>query len=127
MQLCDYLKKEFSNYFRVIVAPNGQEALNVIQRVLPEVVISDVMMPEMDGLALCKKIKQNVTINHIPIILLTAKSREEDNLEGLNMGADAYIVKPFSIEILRKTAINLIKSREILATVSVAVRCRNRS
>lgn len=72
------------------------------------------MMPEMDGLTLAKKIKQNVTINHIPIILLTAKSREEDNLEGLNMGADAYIVKPFSIEILRKTAINLIKSREVL-------------
>ena len=80
----------------------------------PDLIISDIMMPEMDGLTLCKKIKQNVTINHIPIILLTAKSREEDNLEGLNMGADAYIVKPFSIEILRKTAINLIKSREVL-------------
>lgn len=72
------------------------------------------MMPEMDGLTLCRKIKQNININHIPVILLTAKTREEDNLEGLEMGADAYIMKPFSIEILKRTVTNLIRSREIL-------------
>lgn len=72
------------------------------------------MMPEMNGLTLCRKIKQNININHIPVILLTAKTREEDNLEGLEMGADAYIMKPFSIEILKRTVTNLIRSREIL-------------
>ena len=68
----------------------------------------------MDGLTLCRKIRQNVTINHIPIILLTAKTSEEDNLEGLETGADAYIVKPFSIDILRKTVESIIKRRELL-------------
>ena len=109
-----YICRELASDFHMHECANGKEALTLILKKEPDLIISDIMMPEMDGLALCKKIKQNVTINHIPIILLTAKSREEDNLEGLNMGADAYIVKPFSIEILRKTAINLIKSREIL-------------
>ena len=109
-----YICRELASDFHMHECANGKEALTLILKKEPDLIISDIMMPEMDGLTLCKKIKQNVTINHIPIILLTAKSREEDNLEGLNMGADAYIVKPFSIEILRKTAINLIKSREIL-------------
>ena len=75
------------------------------------------MMPEMDGLTLCRKIKQNVNLNHIPVILLTAKTREEDNLEGLNTGADAYIMKPFNIEILQKTVENLINTRQQLRKV----------
>lgn len=74
-------------------------------------------MPEMDGLTLCRKIKQNVNLNHIPVILLTAKTREEDNLEGLNTGADAYIMKPFNIEILQKTVENLINTRQQLRKV----------
>ncbi len=81
---------------------NGKEALEQIFKKAPDLVISDIMMPEMDGLTLCRKIKQNVNLNHIPVILLTAKTREEDNLEGLNIGADAYIMKPFNIEILQK-------------------------
>lgn len=109
-----YICRELAGDFHMHECTNGKEALAIILKKEPDLIISDIMMPEMDGLTLCKKIKQNVTINHIPIILLTAKSREEDNLEGLNMGADAYIVKPFSIEILRKTVINLIKSREVL-------------
>ena len=72
------------------------------------------MMPEMDGMTLCRKIKQNVNINHIPVILLTAKTREEDTIEGLQHGADAYITKPFNIEILRQNILNLIKGRELL-------------
>ena len=80
----------------------------------PIIVISDVMMPEMDGITLCRKIKQNININHIPIILLTAKSKAEDQIEGLEIGADAYIVKPFNTELLRTTISNLIANRERL-------------
>ena len=109
-----YISHELGRDFYIQECANGKEALAIILQKAPDLIISDIMMPEMDGLTLCQKVKQNITINHIPIILLTAKSREEDNLEGLNMGADAYIVKPFSIEILRKTAINLIKSRDML-------------
>ena len=68
------------------------------------------MMPEMDGITL-RKIKQNININHIPIILLTAKSKAEDQIEGLEIGADAYIVKPFNTELLRTTISNLIANR----------------
>ena len=77
--------------FKLFEANTGVQALEVMEREDIHLILLDIMMPEMDGLTLCKKIKQNVTINHIPIILLTAKSREEDNLEGLNMGADAYL------------------------------------
>ena len=77
-------------------------------------IISDVMMPEMDGMTLCSKIKANVNTNHIPVILLTAKSREEDQLEGLETGADAYILKPFNMDILRRTVINLLTTRRTL-------------
>lgn len=109
-----YIRQELASDFHMQECTNGKEALAIVLKKAPDLIISDIMMSEMDGLTLCRKIKQNVTVNHIPIILLTAKSREEDKLEGLEMGADAYIVKPFNIEILRKTAFNLIKSREIL-------------
>lgn len=112
VQLCDYLKKEFSNYFRVIVAPNGQEALNVIQRVLPEVVISDVMMPEMDGLTLCEKIKQTPLLSDIFVILLSAKSSPEDELAGYKAGADFYLKKPFDMEILINHVMNVYETRK---------------
>lgn len=109
-----YICNELSNEFNVVESPNGKEALAMILKKAPDLVISDVMMPEMDGLTLCRKIKQNITINHVPVILLTAKSSDEDNLEGLSTGADAYIVKPFNIEILRKKVSNIIKSRKQL-------------
>lgn len=109
-----YICQELASDFHTQECMNGKEALAIVLKKAPDLIISDIMMPEMDGLTLCRKIKQNVTVNHIPVILLTAKSREEDNLEGLETGADAYIVKPFSIEILRKTVSNLIKSRDVL-------------
>ena len=72
------------------------------------------MMPEMDGITLSRRIKQNININHIPIILLTAKSKTEDRIEGLEIGADAYLVKPFNTEVLKQTINNLIANRERL-------------
>ena len=109
-----YICRELASDYHTLESCNGKEALESIFNKTPDLVISDVMMPEMDGLTLCRKIKQNVNLNHIPVILLTAKTREEDNLEGLETGADAYMTKPFHIEILRKTTANLIRSRERL-------------
>ena len=113
-EIRNYLYQELGNDFHIQICNNGKDALTSILEKVPDLVISDVMMPEMDGMTLCKKIKQNVNINHVPIILLTARTREEDKMEGLQQGADAYITKPFNIEILRQTAINLIKGRELL-------------
>lgn len=109
-----YICRELSADFHTSESINGKEALDTILRKAPDLIISDIMMPEMDGLTLCRKIRQNVTVNHIPIILLTAKTSEEDNLEGLETGADAYIVKPFRIDILKKTVESIIKRRELL-------------
>ena len=116
-EIRNYIAQEFGDKFHIMESRNGKEALEQIFKKAPDLVISDIMMPEMDGLTLCRKIKQNVNLNHIPVILLTAKTREEDNLEGLNTGADAYIMKPFNIEILQKTVENLINIRQQLRKV----------
>ena len=109
-----YISQELTNDYYMLESCNGKEALEMIFKRTPDLVISDIMMPEMDGLTLCRKLKQNVNLNYIPVILLTAKTREEDNIEGLETGADAYLTKPFNIEILRKTVGNLIRNRERL-------------
>ena len=108
--VCAQLRPEFHTKECV----NGKEAYNMILSKKPDLVISDVMMPEMDGFTLCKKIRQNPNINTVPIILLTAKTTTDDNIEGLERGADAYVTKPFNIEVLRKTVESLINSREQL-------------
>ena len=113
-EIRNYLYQELGNDFHIQECNNGKDALATILKKAPDLVITDVMMPEMDGMTLCKKIKQNVNINHIPVILLTARTREEDTMEGLQHGADAYITKPFNVEILRQNAMNLIKGRELL-------------
>ncbi len=109
-----YIRDELSADFRISECANGREALDFALREKPDLVISDVMMPEMDGMTLCRKMKQNLNTSHIPVILLTAKSKAEDRLEGLELGADAYIVKPFNTELLRSTVGNLISNRERL-------------
>ena len=110
----DYLKAQLASDFKIRTYPNGKVALNEILKNKPDLVISDVMMPEMDGTTLCTKLKANINTNDLPVILLTAKSREEDQLEGLQTGADAYILKPFNMDILRRTIINLLTMRRTL-------------
>lgn len=110
----DYLKAQLASDFKIRTYPNGKVALNEILKNKPDLIISDVMMPEMDGTTLCTKLKTNINTNDVPIILLTAKSREEDQLEGLQTGADAYILKPFNMDILRRTIINLLTMRRTL-------------
>ena len=110
----DFLKTQLQETYNILTFCNGKEALPEIIKQKPSLVISDIMMPEMDGNTLCTKIKNNVNTNHIPVILLTAMSREEDQLTGLQSGADAYVVKPFNIDILRRTIINLLNVRRTL-------------
>lgn len=113
-EIRQYMNEELSSDYKILSASNGKEALEIILKNKPDLVISDIMMPEMDGITLSRKVKQNININHIPIILLTAKSKTEDRLEGLEIGADAYIVKPFNTEELKQTINNLIANRERL-------------
>ena len=113
-EIRDYLRTELAADYEVAVSENGKAALAEIHRHQPDLVISDVMMPEMDGNTLCSKIKGNTATSHIPVILLTAKHRDEDMLEGLETGADAYIVKPFNMDILRRKVQNLLQSRQQL-------------
>ena len=113
-EICDYLSDEMSGEFTVFAFGNGEDAYKAILKEIPDLIVSDVMMPVMDGMTLCKKIKANPLVNHIPVILLTAKTAEATNAEGLEMGADAYMTKPFNVEILIKTIKGLIKNRQIL-------------
>lgn len=113
-EIRSYLKSELKDDYRIHTCENGREAYDWILQELPDLVISDVMMPEMDGMTLCKRLKQNTNTNHIPIILLTAKSNPEDRLEGMDIGADAYMVKPFQTELLKSTVANLLYNRRLL-------------
>ena len=111
-----YLHGEFSGEYHVCECSNGQEAwVYIVQNVEKvDLVVSDVMMPVMDGIALCRNIKGSFNTNHIPVILLTAKSDDADRLEGLSIGADAYMSKPFNMDVLRQTAENLLKNKRRL-------------
>lgn len=113
-EIRNYLMSELSSTYRVLAFSNGADALPAILREVPQLVISDVMMPVMDGYTLCSKIKSNVNTNHIPIILITAKTRDEDKMEGLETGADLYVTKPFNLDILRRNIANLIASRKVM-------------
>ena len=113
-EIRNYLISELQKDFDVIGCADGREGLAEVLKSVPDLVISDVMMPQMDGNTLCSTIKSSPTTSHIPVVLLTAKNRDEDRLEGLETGADAYIVKPFNMDILRRTVINLISTHRML-------------
>lgn len=106
-----YLRDALQAKFQVVEASDGEEALHLVQDKHPSLVVSDVMMPKMDGYALCKAIKTRTELSHIPVILLTAKSSQQDKLEGLNHGADDYIAKPFNYDILEARINYLIEQR----------------
>ena len=112
--LRDFIGTLLQGEYRILKACNGEEALQKATRELPDLVVSDVMMPVMDGLELCKGLKGQFATSHIPVILLTAKSLEEQRAEGYDSGADAYISKPFSEKVLLSRIGNLLKSRILL-------------
>ncbi len=105
----NYLTHTLSDEYCILQAYNGKNAWNLLEKEQVDVVISDVMMNEMDGLALCQTIKSNLDTSHIPVILLTAKTLEEDELKGFEMGADDYITKPFNVSILRHRINSLLE------------------
>ncbi|MFD1629847.1 hybrid sensor histidine kinase/response regulator transcription factor [Pseudopedobacter beijingensis] len=113
-ELLDVLVSIFKPIYTVNTAPNGREGLEKIMDIQPDIVLSDVMMPEMSGTELCHQIKTNVTTCHIPVILLTARTSEEHTLEGLQLGADDYITKPFNAKLLIAKCHNLINNRRLL-------------
>ena len=96
--VAEYLQDCLSPHYQFIIAPNGKIGVEEALDKMPDIIISDVMMPEMDGFEVCEKLKNDPRTNHIPIILLTAKSSEDDRIEGLSKGADAYLNKPFNKE-----------------------------
>ena len=112
-EISAYLSDHFSNY-NTVVAENGRTGYEIAREVMPDIIISDIMMPEMDGLEFCGKIKQDVLTSHIPVILLTAKSAVEQKIEGLETGADAYVEKPFDSGYITVLVKNLLVQRKRL-------------
>jgi len=108
------IKETFSNHYQVQEATNGVEGLDIATSQLPDLIISDVMMPKMDGIELCYHLKTDERTSHIPVILLTAKSTQSDQVSGLETGADMYLTKPFSNKILELNVRNLLAARERL-------------
>ena len=111
----DYIQDNFAEDFLVLNADNGKTGLELAFKNMPDIIISDIMMPEMSGLELCAKLKADIRTSHIPVILLTAKTSLEDKAEGYSAGADSYITKPFSASLLKSRVSNLLESRRKLA------------
>ncbi len=113
-EIIAYLQEYFSRLYQVAVAYNGQKALEMLEIEQYDIIISDVMMPELDGLHFCKRVKQNINTSHIPLMLLTARNETSQQIKGLEMGADDYITKPFSTSLLAAKVANLLRSRKRL-------------
>ena len=113
----DYLEEKLSATYVILQAENGKKALAVIRQKTPDVVISDIMMPVMDGISLCHHLKNHPNYYHIPVILLTGKSEEFQQMEGFDAGADAYLTKPFDIKYLKVLIKNLVENREKIKAV----------
>ncbi|EJW98036.1 two component system sensor histidine kinase/response regulator hybrid [gut metagenome] len=109
-----YIKSFLSKDYRVLLADNGINGLKMAMKYVPDVIISDVMMPEMDGNECCKRLKSEMQTSHIPVILLTACALDEQRIEGYDGGADSYISKPFNSQLLTSRVRNLISNRKLL-------------
>lgn len=113
-EILEFLERILNSRYSILKAGNGMEALKVLEAEAVQLVISDVMMPDMDGFELCRIIKSTIDHSHIPVILLTAKNTIQAKVEGLELGADAYIEKPFSKEHLLAQISSLLKNRNMV-------------
>lgn len=121
-EICKYVKESLIDRYDVYTAYNGADGLKLVQKHIPDLVISDIMMPVMDGMQLCTNIKKNLNLSHIPVILLTAKNTMDDRREGYEAGADSYISKPFTGGMLRARVNNLLDSRrKIMVQFAAAI------
>ena len=122
-----YVREELSDEFQITVAANGKSGLELARREIPDLVLSDVMMPVMDGLELCRELKEGDLTNHVPVILLTAKAEPDSRKEGLQTGADDYVAKPFDVEELRIRIRNLIEQRRSWPNATTSLRLRGQA
>ena len=111
-ELRDYMVDFLSNDFRVLTANNGKEGLDLAIKNIPNIIICDLMMPIMDGVEMCKTLKTDVNTSHIPVIILTAKSGIENEKEGLETGADEYLLKPFDVDLLKLRLNNILRTKQ---------------
>ena len=110
-----YVKESLGNDYRILEGSDGQEGLTLALNQIPDIIVSDIMMPKMDGIEMTRRLKEDIRTSHIPLILLTAKNTIADKEEGYDSGADSYLTKPFSAKLLRSRIQNLLSSRRRLA------------
>ena len=117
LELLAFLKQSIKQYFKnVYSCTNGVDALEIVHRNMPDIIVSDIVMPHMDGFELCRRLKSDILISHIPVILLTARGDSESIEFGYKLGADAYVSKPFDIDFLHTIIENQLRAREIIKT-----------
>lgn len=115
--ICEYVQSALGEVFEIITARNGKEGLEIAQKRIPNIIVSDIMMPIMDGLELCRLLKKDILTCHIPVVLLTAKDSLQDKEAGYAAGADSYLTKPFSANLLHSRINNILETRKMIATV----------
>lgn len=113
----EYIRSSFADLYEVITAKDGKEGWELAQTRIPNVIVSDIMMPVMDGIELCQRVKEDMRTSHIPVILLTAKDSLQDKEEGYASGADSYLTKPFSAKLLHSRINNLLETRKKIASL----------
>lgn len=118
--ICEYIRSSFGEKYEVLVANDGKEGWDIASNRIPNIIVSDIMMPVMDGIELCKAVKEDMRTSHIPVILLTAKDTIQDKEEGYAAGADSFITKPFSARLLNSRIDNILDNRKKLAKVIIA-------
>ena len=112
--VAEYMTMQLKARYRLVIAHDGMEGLEMATQLVPDIIVTDVMMPRMDGYELCQAVKQSEVLNHIPVIMVTAKTSQEDKLRGLQLGVDAYIYKPFDAEELAVSVGNLLEKSRML-------------
>jgi signal transduction histidine kinase/ligand-binding sensor domain-containing protein/DNA-binding NarL/FixJ family response regulator len=114
IQILKYISDSLSAQFSILTAKNGREGLEIAQSLNPDLILSDIMMPEIDGIEMTRRLKQNFDTCHIPVILLTAKSSVDDQILGIESGAEAYVLKPFNMPVLKSMINNMLEQRNLI-------------